>query len=217
MEVVRVLIEAGADVNALDSDRDSPLHLAAEMNPEIVPVLLEAGATVNLLDNNQHSPLLYAAFSDHDSAVDALIAAGADPQIGISPLTSSDIGEDMKAYMRSLFDVKRQGREFLFTLQPEFNFTYTFYNCSILHKLLITGQGEQVLSRRGELNRDLLSTTCEIKDMSAKVRCRVELMVRVRTIFFTVYLNFGGEQFIARMNWPHLILLISAVQGLMAE
>ena len=50
-EVVRVLIEAGADVNALDSDQDSALHLASEMNPEIVPVLLEAGATVNLLDS----------------------------------------------------------------------------------------------------------------------------------------------------------------------
>ena len=37
---------------------------------------------------------------------------------------------------------------------------YTFSNCSLLHKLLITGQGEQVVSRRGEL-RDLLHLTCE--------------------------------------------------------
>ena len=40
---------------------------------------------------------------------------------------------------------------------------YKFSNCSLLHKLLITGQGEQVVSRRGELNRDLLSSTCEFK------------------------------------------------------
>ena len=38
----------------------------------------------------------------------------------------------------------------------------TFSNCSLLHKLLITGQGKQVVSRRGELDRDLLSTTCEM-------------------------------------------------------
>ena len=37
----------------------------------------------------------------------------------------------------------------------------TWSNCSLIHKFLITGQGEQVVSRRGELNRDLLSrTTC---------------------------------------------------------
>ena len=41
---------------------------------------------------------------------------------------------------------------------------WTFSNCSLLHKLLITGQGEQVVSRRGELNRDLLSSTCEYKN-----------------------------------------------------
>ena len=38
---------------------------------------------------------------------------------------------------------------------------YTLSNCSLLHKLLITGKGEQVVSRRGELNRDLLSSTCD--------------------------------------------------------
>ena len=54
---------------------------------------------------------------------------------------------------------------------------YTFSNCSLLHKLLITGQGEQVVSRRGELDRDLLSRTCEYKFSSgftvSKVSCRV--------------------------------------------
>ena len=46
--------------------------------------------------------------------------------------------------------------------QPTFQhggFTFTC-NCSLLHKLLITGQGEQVVSRRGELNRDLVKRTC---------------------------------------------------------
>ena len=56
---------------------------------------------------------------------------------------------------------------------------YKFSNCSLLHKLLITGQGEQVVSRRGELDRDLLSTTCEYEDEYgrnvSKVRCRIGL------------------------------------------
>ena len=51
----------------------------------------------------------------------------------------------------------------------------TFSNCSLLHKLLITGQGEQVVSRKGELNGDLLSSTCEV-DRVTKVRCKIGLM-----------------------------------------
>ena len=52
---------------------------------------------------------------------------------------------------------------------------YTFSNCFLLHKLLITGQGEQVVSRRGELNRDLLSSTCKFGPYS-KVRCKIGLI-----------------------------------------
>ena len=64
--------------------------------------------------------------------------------------------------------------------QPTFEHGgFTFSNCSLLHKLLITGQGEQVVSRRGELNRDLLSSTCEFKflsGMTTKVRCKIGLI-----------------------------------------
>ena len=58
--------------------------------------------------------------------------------------------------------------------------TYTFSNCSLLHKLLITGQGEQVESRRGELDRYLLSTTCDIKYPRmtvSMVSCRLEIKI----------------------------------------
>ena len=60
--------------------------------------------------------------------------------------------------------------------QPTFEHGgWSFSNCSLLHKLLITGQEEQVVSRRGELNRDLLSTTCGM-DRISKVRCKIGLI-----------------------------------------
>ena len=66
---------------------------------------------------------------------------------------------------------------------------YTFSNCFLLHKLLITGQEEQMVSRRGELNRDLLSRTCEYKFPSrttvSKVRCRIGLKRRLEIKFLT--------------------------------
>ena len=74
--------------------------------------------------------------------------------------------------------------------QPTFEHDgWTVSNCSLLHKLLITGQEEQVVSRRGELNRDLLSSTCEYKHSSgttvSKVRCRIGLKCRLEIKFLT--------------------------------
>ena len=76
--------------------------------------------------------------------------------------------------------------------QPTFKHDgcYTFSNCSLLHKLLITGQGEQVVSRRGELNRDLLTSTCEMNAWGrtfSKVRCRVGLKCRLEIKILDTY------------------------------
>lgn len=60
LEVMEILIRAGADVNALDYSSNSPLHLAAASvsgNPVIS--LLRHGALVDLPDSNR-SPLYYA-------------------------------------------------------------------------------------------------------------------------------------------------------------
>ena len=101
-ELVEILIEAGADVNAVNSDRYSPLHYASYENPAVVPVLLEAGAKVNVLDKNQRSPLFYAAGYKHEASVVALMAASADPHLGGSPLTTSYVSDEMKTLIKSL-------------------------------------------------------------------------------------------------------------------
>ena len=80
----------------------SPLHYASEWNPAVVPVLLEAGAKVNVLNNLQWSPLFYAAYNEQEASVVALMAASADPHLGESPLTSSDVSKEMKALIKSL-------------------------------------------------------------------------------------------------------------------
>ena len=101
--VVSTLIQAGANVDALDSDQQSPLHLASIGNPAVVPVLIGGGCKVNLLDILKQSPLLFAARSSKDrSAVAALMSAAADPHLGNSPLTDPFVSDEMKDYMRSL-------------------------------------------------------------------------------------------------------------------
>jgi len=101
--VVNTLVQAGANVDALNSDHRSPLHLASSGNPALVPVLIGAGCKVNLLDKLQQSPLYYAARYSYDrSAVSALMSSAADPHLGNSPLTSSSVSNEMKDYIRSL-------------------------------------------------------------------------------------------------------------------
>ena len=101
-ELVKILIEAGADVDAVNSWQWSPLHHASWLNPALVPVLLEAGAKVNVLDDYQRSPLFEAAKCNKEASVVALMAASADPHLGKSPLTSSLVSEEMKALIKSL-------------------------------------------------------------------------------------------------------------------
>lgn len=52
VEISKMLIEAGADVNALQSSRISPLHLAAQHgNIELIVLLLEHGADISVVND----------------------------------------------------------------------------------------------------------------------------------------------------------------------
>ena len=76
---LKALIEAGADVNAQNSDGGTPLYSAAhEDNPMIVMELIKAGADVNLARPNGATPLHMAAQRGHEGCVVALIRDGAD-------------------------------------------------------------------------------------------------------------------------------------------
>jgi hypothetical protein len=78
-EVVRVLAEAGANVNAPGPFGQTPVFNAASSGSlEAVKALVAAGADVNAANEYKIAPLSTAAEQGHLEIVKALIAAGAD-------------------------------------------------------------------------------------------------------------------------------------------
>lgn len=75
-DVCIAVIEARADVNAVDCNLLTPLHYAAYMgNPVLVRMLLEANANVFALDSNNQSPL--HEVSGNEDTIRALLEAKA--------------------------------------------------------------------------------------------------------------------------------------------
>ena len=79
---VKMLIEAGADVNLEDVDGNTPLSTAAlKGQQKYMELLLTLGADVNGRNKNGGTPLMYAVCSEDDTCAKALIEAGADVNI----------------------------------------------------------------------------------------------------------------------------------------
>ncbi|KFZ20754.1 hypothetical protein V502_02998 [Pseudogymnoascus sp. VKM F-4520 (FW-2644)] len=79
IEEVRLLIDAGANVSAVDDRNETRLHSAAlDGETEVVRLLLNAGASVLATSFNGATPLHMAVRYDHEDVVRLLINAGSD-------------------------------------------------------------------------------------------------------------------------------------------
>lgn len=78
-EIVRMLIEYGADVNVTSNEGITPLQLAVTTgSKEIIKMLVDAGADVNATDNSGKSVLIYGIKAGRTEAVRYLKELGAD-------------------------------------------------------------------------------------------------------------------------------------------
>ena len=73
------LLDNGANVNAVDNEKKTPLHWASLKGHEAVAALLvKNGADVNAVDNNKNTPLHYASVKGSDAVATLLVDNGAD-------------------------------------------------------------------------------------------------------------------------------------------
>ena len=84
IEIVELLIEAGAEINATDGAGDTALKkalYAMHPSPQIIDMLIHAGADVNIIDEDGMTILMEAARRSTPEIVRMLIEAGADVNI----------------------------------------------------------------------------------------------------------------------------------------
>lgn len=77
---VKILVEAGADLNAQDLDGNTPLHHAIPSSNKAVEFLVNQGADLELKNNDSETPLAFACSEGKVGAVEALCEGGASTQ-----------------------------------------------------------------------------------------------------------------------------------------
>ena len=124
IDIVRMLLAKGADVNVRDKDGSTALIWASNNgDANTVQALLNAGADVHIKDKGGNTALIWAGYNGNPKTIEALLAAGAD-------VNATDAeGKTALQYIRIknqvlAAEIENNQREFITTIQraqPDIN------------------------------------------------------------------------------------------------
>lgn len=76
-EVVKTLLEYGADPNCIIEDLKQPIYLAITMGKsDVCDILIKNRANLNISDENGYTPLMTAIMYENKVVINQLISAG---------------------------------------------------------------------------------------------------------------------------------------------
>ena len=79
---IPLLINAGANINAVDKSKNTPLHHSAMSgHHQTIQLLLKRGSNIHAVNNVGNSALMEAVSHGHEIAVTSLLREGADPRV----------------------------------------------------------------------------------------------------------------------------------------
>ena len=106
-DCILILVEHGANINTINKNKNTPLHLAAiNGHHQTVEQLIRAGSTLNNQNQTGNTPLIEAVLHGHERAVSVLIQAGAD----IMKKNNQKVSYAFQRFQVESFDFSTQSR-----------------------------------------------------------------------------------------------------------
>jgi hypothetical protein len=103
LDLVDLVLDAGANIEAADPSGDTPLIVAiGTRDPLVVTHLLDRGAKLNARDARGHTAISWAAAISTTDVIGLLIERGADPQDPLRPALHAAVERDRDDVVRFL-------------------------------------------------------------------------------------------------------------------